>query len=345
MTLVLDTFRTLLPPRAKGSPSGWTSFNAPCCHHRGHSQDKRKRGGVRFDTGVIYNCFNCKYTASWQPGRQISEKFKSLCRWMGASEDTINKMIFEALKTESPDYKPRESQVRITFGEKKLPENSLPISEWLDVDFKGNSVLEGNLAKVVEYVYDRGFDPISKNFYWSPEDSYQDRVIIPFYYRGKIVGSTARKVRSGRPKYISDQHPQFVFNVDNQKEDQRYIFLTEGPFDAMSIGGVALLTNNISEQQYRIIQGLGHEIIVIPDQDEAGLVLINKAMEYGWSVAFPNWDDDVKDVADAVSKYGRLFVTVDAIKTAQAGSIKISVAKKNLEARLEKISEKNSYMV
>jgi DNA primase len=90
---------------------------------------------------------------------------------------------------------------------------------------------------------------------------------------------------------------------------------------------------------------LGHEIIVIPDQDEAGLVLINKAMEYGWSVAFPNWDDDVKDVADAVSKYGRLFVTVDAIKTAQAGSIKISVAKKNLEARLEKISEKNSYMV
>ena len=335
MTLVLDTFQSLLPPRAKSNPSGWTSFNAPCCQHRGHSPDKRKRAGVRFDTGVIYNCFNCKFTASWQPGRPISEKFKSLCRWMGASEDTVNKLIFEAMKTESPEYSPRETQFRINFDEKKLPDNSLPISEWLNVDFAGNNVLENNLAKVVAYIYDRGFDPTSEDFYWSPEDGYADRVIVPFYFKGKIVGNTARKVRSGRPKYLSDHHSHFVFNVDKQQEDQKYIFVTEGPFDAMSIGGVALLTNNIAEQQYRIIQGLGHEIIVIPDQDEAGIALINKAVEYGWSVAFPNWDSEVKDVADAIQKYGKLFVTVDAIKTAQTRSIKINIAKKILQKKLE----------
>ena len=341
MTLVLDTFQSLLPPRAKSNPSGWTSFNAPCCQHRGHSPDKRKRAGVRFDTGVVYNCFNCKFTASWQPGRPISEKFKSLCRWMGASEDTINKIIFEALKTESPEYAPRETQFRIQFDEKKLPEHSLPISEWLNVDFAGNTILESNLAKVVEYIYDRGFDPTSKDFYWSPEDGYADRVIVPFYFKGKIVGNTARKVRSGRPKYLSDHHSHFVFNVDKQQEDQKYLFVTEGPFDAMSIGGVALLTNNIAEQQYRIIQGLGHEIIVIPDQDEAGIALVNKAIEYGWSVAFPNWGDDVKDVAEAVTKYGKLFVTVDAIQTAQTGSIKINMAKKNM---LKKLENKNVEM-
>lgn len=39
MTLVVDLFRTLIPARAKASPSGWTSFNAPCCGHRGHSPD------------------------------------------------------------------------------------------------------------------------------------------------------------------------------------------------------------------------------------------------------------------------------------------------------------------
>lgn len=338
MTLVLDTFQSLLPPRAKSNPSGWTSFNAPCCHHRGHSPDKRKRAGVRFDIGVVYNCFNCKFTASWQPGRPISEKFKSLCRWMGASEDTINKLIFEALKTESPDYAPRVAKVRIQFDEKKLPEHSLPISEWLEVDFKGNDVLEGNLAKVVEYIYDRGFDPLSKDFYWTPAEGYADRVIVPFYYKGKIVGNTARKVKSGRPKYLSDHHSHFVFNVDKQKEDQKYIFVTEGPFDAMSINGVALLTNNIAEQQYRIIQGLGHEIIVIPDQDEAGLALINKATEYGWSVAFPNWESDVKDVAEAVQRYGKLFVIVDAIQTSQSGSIKINMAKKVLEKKLEALN-------
>lgn len=289
--------------------------------------------------GVVYNCFNCKFTASWLPGRQLSEKFKSLCRWLGASEDTINAMIFEALKTESPDYKPRESQVRITFAEKKLPEHSLPISEWLEVDLRGFEILEQNLAKVVEYIYDRGFDPLSKNFYWTPLDGYSDRVIVPFYYKGKIVGNTGRKVRNGGPKYLSDHHSQFVFNVDEQIEDQKYIFVTEGPFDALAIDGVALLTNNITEQQYRIIQGLGHEVIVIPDQDEAGLILIDKAMEYGWSVSFPTWDASVKDVADAVSKYGKLFTMVDIIKTAQAGSIKLNLAKQKLKNKLENARE------
>ena len=345
MTFVIDKFQSLLPPRAKSNPSGWTSFNAPCCHHRGHNQDKRKRAGVRFDAGVVYNCFNCKFTASWQPGRQLSEKFKSLCRWLGASEDTINAMIFEALKTESPDYTPREAEIRITFAEKKLPEHSLPISEWMEVDFNGNEILEQSLAKVVEYVYNRGFDPLSKHFYWTPLDGYSDRVIVPFYYKGKIVGNTARKVKSGRPKYLSDHHTQFVFNVDEQLEDQKYILVTEGPFDALAVDGVALLTNNISEQQYRIIQGLGHEVIVIPDQDEAGMNLINKAIEYGWSVAFPNWDHDVKDVAEAVLRYGKLFVTVDAIETAQAGSIKINIAKQNFKNKLERKNEETDAVV
>jgi hypothetical protein len=54
----------------------------------------------------------------------------------------------------------------------------------------------------------------------------------------------------------------------------------------------------------------------------------------------PNWDSDVKDVADAVQRYGKLFVIVDAIKTAQKGTIKINMAKKQQENKLERL-EKN----
>ena len=333
MTLVLDKLRTLLPPRAKQSPSGWTSFNAPCCHNRGHKPDKRKRAGVRFDTGFVYNCFNCKFTASWQPGRPIGEKLKSLCRWLGADDNDINELIFEALKTESPEYTPRESQNTVRFEKKSLPEGSLPISEWLDVELDLN--LETALAYVVEYVVNRGFNPTDGRFYWSPLDGMENRVILPFTYQGQIVGYTARKVTPGKPKYLSDQHPHFVFNVDAQPDEQRYVFVCEGPFDALSIGGVALLTNNIADQQARIINALGKEVIVVPDQDVAGLELINKAAEHGWSVAFPNWDEDVKDVADAVDKYGKLFVLVDAIKTAVSNPIKIDIARRNLKNKLE----------
>lgn len=335
MTLVLDKFKSLLPPRAKQSPSGWTSFNAPCCHHRGHSVDKRKRAGVRFDTGFVYNCFNCKFTASWQPGRPISQKLRQLIIWLGGNDDDVRELVFEAMKTESPEYIAKESEYNIDFTAKDLPEGALPISEWLDVELDLN--LETNLAYVVEYVVNRGFNPTNGDFYWSPMGGMETRVIIPFKYKGKIVGFTARKVTPGKPKYLSDQHPRFVFNIDKQTEEQKYIFVTEGPFDAMSIGGVALLTNDIADQQYKIINSLGVEVIVIPDQDSAGINMINKAIEYNWSVAFPNWDDDVKDVADAVQRYGKLFVVVDAIKTAQSGAIKIEVAKNHLKQKLERI--------
>ena len=333
MTLVVDKFRTLLPPRAKSSPSGWTSFNAPCCGHRGHSPDTRKRGGLRFDNGIVFNCFNCKFTASWQPGRPITNKFKNLCKWLGASDDDIKELVFEALKTEAPDYVPSTQESKVEFTDKKLPEGAMPISEWLEMYNDETAVF---LDPVIKYISDRGFDPLSENFYWSPAPGYENRLIVPFFYHGRIVGNTARKVTDGKPKYLSDQHPHFVFNIDAQKEEQKYLFVCEGPFDALAVGGVALLTNDIADQQARIINSLGHEVIVIPDQDEAGLELIRKAIIYDWAVAFPTWDDDVKDSADAVKKYGKLFVIVDAIKTAQHGEIKLTIALKNLEQKLKR---------
>jgi len=331
MTLVLDKFRSMLP-RIKSSPSGWISFNAPCCHHRGHSKDTRKRAGVMFSEGVIYNCFNCKYTANWQPGRNISEKFKSLCRWLGANDDQIKELIFEALKTESTGYEPEHFVEKVKFTEKELPEGAMSIEEWINSGYLPD--ISEDIGPVIDYVYTRGFDALDGNFYWSPSPGYIDRVIIPFKYEGKIVGNTARKVKEGRPKYVSDQHPFFVFNVDAQDPLSKYVFVCEGPFDALSVGGVALLTNEISQQQAHIINQLGKEVIVIPDQDSAGLMLIKQAIDYDWAVAFPNWDKDVKDCADAVQQYGKLFVIVDAIKTAQRGEIKISVARNNLETRL-----------
>jgi len=334
MTLVVDKFRTLLPPRAKSSPSGWTSFNAPCCQHRGHSPDTRKRGGIRFDSdGIVFNCFNCKFSTGWQPGSPFGEKMKTFSRWLGANEDDIKTMIFESLKTEGPEYKPEQHQSKIDFIDKPLPEGSLSLKEWAEF----GTDMPAEIIPVLEYVYNRGYNPLDGNFYWSPSPGYEQRVIIPFFYQGRIVGNTARKIVDGRPKYLSDQHPHFVFNVDAQKEEQKYVFVCEGPLDALAIGGMALLTNEVADQQSRIINSLGSEVIVIPDQDSAGLVLFDRAAELGWSVAIPTWEDDVKDVADAVRRYGKLFVIVDAIQTAQQGSIKINMAKKQQEHKLQRL--------
>jgi hypothetical protein len=260
---------------------------------------------------------------------------KTLCRWLGASEDTIKELVFEAMRTEGDDYRPEHQEIKLEFTDKELPEGAMPLLTWLDSKLTNEE--EQKLVEVVEYVVSRGYDPTSENFYWSPAPGYIDRVIIPFIWQGRVVGNTARKVTNGKPKYLSDQHPHFVFNFDQQKENQRYIFVCEGPFDALAVDGVALLTNEIAEQQSRIINSFGAEVIVIPDQDQAGLTLFDRAAELGWSVAMPNWDSDVKDVADAVQKYGKLFVVVDAIKTAQQGEIKIIMAKKQQEHKLQRL--------
>jgi hypothetical protein len=246
---------------------------------------------------------------------------------MGANDSDINSMILEALKTEAPEYTGVVAERPIEFPNKELPQ---------DTELLVDAILSHpeQALPVAEYLLSRGVDIAGFKYMWSPELA--DRVIVPFFYQGRIVGYTARKITPKGVKYLSDHHPHFVFNVDNQKEHQQYMFVCEGPLDAIAVGGVALLTNAVAEQQYRIINNLGHQVIVIPDQDRAGLELIDRAIERGWSVAFPNWDPDVKDAADAVARYGRLFVTVDCILTAQQGEIKITMARKQLEAKIKR---------
>jgi hypothetical protein len=286
-----------------------------------------------FSEGVVYNCFNCKYTASWQPGRTLTEKFKTLCRWLGANDDEIKHLVFEALKTESLDYEPEHFVEKVKFTKKELPEATMTIAEWINSAYLPD--ISEDIGLVIDYTISRGFDPLDDNFCWSPAPGFIDRVIIPFKYDGVVVGNTARKIKEGRPKYLSDQHPFFVFNVDAQDPLNKYVFVCEGPFDALAVGGVALLTNEISQQQAHIINQLGKEVIVIPDQDQAGLALITQAVDYDWSVAFPNWAEDIKDCADAVKKYGKLFVAVDIIETAQKGAIRLEMAKKMQEQKIK----------
>jgi len=331
MILVVDTFQTLLPPRIKKTPSGWHSFNAPCCQHRGHRQDTKSRAGVRFDNGISYHCFNCHYTTCWQPGWTISHKLKQLCHWMGADDSTVNRMVFEALKTESIEYEHTVSDSIITFDTVALPDRSTSIAELVE-----HELLDDNaLLDCIKYLIERGFDPTNGNFYWS--DEMPSRVIVPFFYNREIVGYTARKIGKGQPKYLNNKPANFVFNLDKQSQEQRYIIVCEGPFDAYSIDGIGLLTNAISDHQARIIESFGTEIIVVPDQDIAGLELVDQAIERGWDVAFPTWADDINDVADAVLRYGKLFVLVDIIKTAVSGQIKLKVARNNFENKLKRI--------
>jgi DNA primase len=149
-----------------------------------------------------------------------------------------------------------------------------------------------------------------------------------------VVGHTTRFLDDRTPRYIQDIQPGYVFGTDLQKSNWQYAIVVEGVFDALCIGGLAVLHAEINDTQARLIRGLGREIIVVPDQDLAGMKLIDRAVELGWAVSMPEWPVGVKDVNDAVIQLGRLATLITILQARETSKIKIELRKKQLVKRL-----------
>jgi DNA primase len=204
---------------------------------------------------------------------------------------------------------------------------------WLE-KYVGNDLTEPQWKKIdglLKYLESRGIGADWYDFMYSPDKTWDvdHRLLIPFYWRGDVVGFTGRMFeQSDKVKYYTDVQPGYVFNMDAQDWTRKFVIVTEGPFDAITISGVSILGSEINETQRELIDGLGRRVIVVPDRDAPGEKLIGQAKEFGWSVAFPEWGDGVNDVADAVAKYGRLFVLQSILKTAESNKLKIDLKRK-----------------
>jgi len=161
---------------------------------------------------------------------------------------------------------------------------------------------------------------------WTPRPG----VIVPFTYDGRIVGHTTRYLDDKTPKYIQDVQTGYVFGTDLQRPGWQHVLVMEGVFDALSISGLAVLHADISDSQARLIRSLDKEITVVPDQDLAGMRLVERAVELGWAVSMPDWPADVKDVNDAVKQYGRLATLIHIMQARETSRIKIELRKRQL---------------
>jgi hypothetical protein len=316
MSLIADTLLSYLPSKRKQTPSGWISFNAPCC------DDKRQRGGFIVNGGdaVSYHCFNCGVKASWQPGRTISQKMSKLMRDLNMPDDVISQLRLEALRL-NENSTATVRQVIPTFEARALPLDSEPIVNFLDNP-------PDKLMPVIEYLLSRNLYLEDYPFYWTPKIGFSNRVIIPFYKDGVIVGYTARAVNDSKPKYISEQQPGYVFNLDKQQYDRKFVIVCEGPIDAISIDACALMGAEIKDSQNWLLKQLSKEVILIPDRDHEGPRTVEQALEFGWSVSMPNWPEGVKDVNDAVIKLGKLSTLHLIVSAKESNNLKIQLRAK-----------------
>jgi hypothetical protein len=349
LTTIQDAVKQYLPAKKKTSSSGWTSFNAVCCEHNGESRDTRGRGGLIANSNgsVSYSCFNCGFKANYTPGRHLNYKFRKLLSWFGADENSIKRLVIDAIRVKElvgPEEE-KEAEEEVSFTPRPLPTGAKSLSEWQTFLALTDDtyVTPDSLKHAVEYVDRRGGNLLSRYEFYTTEDDEHNmhkRVIIPCYWKGQLIGSTSRTFEDGiKPKYYADYEPNYVFNMDRQTPEKKFVIVCEGPFDAMAVDGVAVLSNECGEVQADIIDSLGREVIVVPDFDSklvkgknvwAGSKLVEQAIDYGWSVSFPIWYESVKDVSAAVEKYGKLFTLKSILAGKQSSRLKIELHKKRI---------------
>ena len=316
-----------LPPKRKKTSSGWISFNAVCCSHNGESADKRSRGGLMLDSSTDwhYHCFNCGYKAGFTLGRPVSYKTRQLLNWLGVNEVDIDWLNLESLRHKGIRDVLNDrvvQQKKIKFNSIELPKSARPITT--------------DDTTYVEYLSNRGLRFDEYPFMITPQDKnrFGNRIIIPYTNKNKLVGYTSRFLDGKTPKYLNEQQPGYIFGLDLQHDDWKYAIVVEGILDAISINGIAVLHNKINADQVQQLKQLYREVIIVPDQDKAGMKLIDEAIEHGFNVSIPEWDKEVKDVNDSVKKYGKIATLLTIIAHKNQSSLKIKLAKKALEKRI-----------
>lgn len=323
-------------PITKSTSRGWEKFDAPCCTHNGETRDRRSRGNIIFSSsGISYNCYNCQYRASWKDSSPIvGKKITNLISWMGASNDEIydmkNQMRTMFNDGDQPRIK-RTEYVHLSFNDMDLPKNAKKIDYWLNQENIPEDFLD-----VISYLHKRGNRLFyNDTYYWTPIKEYNlnRRVIIPFYWENKLVGYTARSIDPNEKiRYLNFKQQDYIFNTEKIKEDHKFIMVTEGPLDALSINGIAVLGGNMTTKQVGWLKQQKKEIIIIPDGDSVGGNLKKIAIKNSWTLARPDWliSKTYKDVADAVKNLGAAYVVADIIKCRKDSDILNSIPEEKL---------------
>ena len=320
---VHELLTTHVPHKHKKTPAGWVTFSCPMCN------DKRGRAGV-ITTGpkIAYNCFNCGFSTGWSPSKKIGKKYKDLVVKLGSTNESVKKLVLELMKIEEFDNELDDIVINYEkFKPVELP-NSVSLNDVPKLPFNQTH------NDILEYAYSRGLLKTKYDFFVCDDLMLKNRLIISFYYNQELVGYVGRHINpptKETPKYINNSQSGYVFNIDKYiYSDREIVVVTEGVIDAILIDGVSVLGNTMNERQIQQINSLGKRVILCPDRDAPGKELIRQAAELGWEVSFPPWHTEIKDVGDAVLKYGRLLTLSSIIKYAVANKIKIEVQSKML---------------
>lgn len=145
-----------------------------------------------------------------------------------------------------------------------------------------------------QYLLNRGYNPSelieSYQLKCAVTGRYKDRVIIPFYQDGTLVGWTGRAITNpvSAPRYLSSgsEVKKTVFNEDVLRCGDELLFITEGPFDAMKIDYYGDIIGARATCTFGTTPTVDQLAILSQLQFEKKVVLFDEgAIEQAWNIA------------------------------------------------------------
>lgn len=296
---------------------GWFPVLCKVCNDHGK---KGLRAGFKFDTSgtVGYHCFNCGHKAKYDPvvSRKLSRAMEEVLRGFGLQEDVWAPALFSALISQEKYIDDSDTS---NFNKKSIEPNviSLPAHFYLLQD----AAPDDKWALIaMDYLERRQVDPTSYWFMLSSAlntgikeiDKWKKRLIIPVYKDGKLIFYQGRDLTdTSNKKYESPATPKdcVLYGFERLFEPtDAPLYIVEGFFDALLIEGVAVLGNRLSEAHVEWLNRSRRRKVYIPDKFGGGQIGARDAIAQGWSVSLPDFGSDIKDINEAILKYGRLYV-------------------------------------
>lgn len=346
---VWNAITNSLPSRRRNKRST-IEICCPMCVRRGESADKRFRCGITRTNEIKIHCFNCGFAAKYVSGTLLSKSLQSFLVELGMSDTDVKRLNHKAMQYRSMFESSPEAMALLpetfvpNFESRSLPPGSKTLEAW--AAHYATTEPDPNFMEVVEYLYSRGDEiATAATYYWTPEPGkhlMNRRVIIPLTHMGQTVGYTSRHIDpDSSQRYHMEVGPNYIYNARTfGLSDRKYILLCEGIFDAIAIDAAGTLGSRLNAQQIAWINSYGKIPILVPDRDRRGNALIDVALEQKWHVAFPAfreenatmnwWEYDVKDPAEAVKRYGRIWTILSIIQSATKNPAKIAQQRKLL---------------
>ena len=284
------------------SNTGYHQLKCPCCN------DYKVRAGFKFDGGIVnYSCFNCGLKPVYtENSGEISKKMRKVLREFGISDTDIDEVVNVAFFNK----KDNESATITLESVKKAPSTFTQ-----EIKLPGKCIRLGSSAEnaqlqadISKYLESRFIDPNSYPFFFSNDEYFARRVIIPFYRNKKVIYWQARGIDEGmEPRYLNCtvSKDAVLFNFDQlQSWSDLPLFVCEGIFDALPLNGVATLGSALNDAKIELLSKTKRRLIFVIDRDANGKSVGEKALANGCEITFAPENHDVNK---SIKTYGRLW--------------------------------------